>query len=213
MRQERGNHWSLLLAGMLSVSLSSVSLAQSTASQSTAAESKTPPLPTVVPFNPSVAPAMPAVTPPLGYRYASLSKSQTRALRRGFKLPMDALSTAASPSDLIGAAVVAPLPDPNRPFLPVAGTPAESSDPFNKSLSASFREDPMGALGQLLGADASAEIDPAILSNTAAGDPFGGGAEVTGELDDQPAAADAADTALDDDPFATSDDEDPFGDF
>ncbi|TWU00531.1 hypothetical protein Pla108_14830 [Botrimarina colliarenosi] len=158
-------------------------------------------------FDPGAMPEAEGPGTPLGYRYAELSSAESGALRRQFKLPLDALSGAKSPRDLAKRAVVAPLPDPNRPLLAVAPTGASSSDPFADAKLTSFRDDPLKALGEMLGA---VEGEGVAAAETASDDPFGGDALAT------PAAAPAATPAAEvdeasDDPFGS--DDDPFGGF
>lgn len=217
MRQLTGSPWSLLLAGMVALSIGDQAVAGDAEPQSdaktTAKDGATvPPVPSKVRFNPAVMPKVGATVPAVGWRYAKLSHAQTRVLRRGFKLPMDSLAAAGSPNDLMGAAVVAPLPDPNRPILAVDPAPAGSSDPFSKSMSTSLREDPMKALGQLLGADESSKMSTEAFSGSGSADPFATGDSTADETEAMPTETEASDEVSDDDPFG-SDGEDPFGDF
>ena len=156
-------------------------------------------------FNPAAMPEVGPAKSPLGYHYAELTPSQTTVLRRGFKLPLDALASANSSADLKRAVVVAPLPDPNRPLLAVSPAAESQANPFADSEAISFRKDPLKALGALLGASdaqpaggataaAAAEEDDPF---GAGGDPFGGTA---GEADEGAGEGAAAE-------------EDPFGDF
>ncbi|MEO0528967.1 MAG: hypothetical protein AAF266_00170 [Planctomycetota bacterium] len=178
-----------------------------------------PPLPTVVRFDPAAMPdAIATPAPPLGLRYSVLSDLETKALRRGFKLPLDALTNARSTSDLLGAAKVAPLPNPNEPLLPVANAGADGkTNPFVSGRSTSFRDDPMKALGELLAAVDG--VDPTQDAGTAGDDPFAGDLAATPSPDTEEGVAAEVDAGADgDDPFATdadpfAGDEDPFGDF
>lgn len=170
------------------------------------------PLPTVVPFDPAAMPEPAVPTEGIGWRYASLSPHETKPLRRGFKLPMEALASAKSVRSLQKAAQVTPLPDPSQPLLPMKSTAGEAAtNPFTGSKVTSFRRDPMRALGELLGAvEGGAK---AAIASPVDSDPFGdpgesrGAAKTTAEVSDFPADDGG------DDPFATGDDEsdDPFG--
>lgn len=181
------------------------------------------PAPMVVPFDPGAMPEPETPTEGIGWRYANLSSHETKPLRRGFKLPMEALASAKSISSLQQATQVTPLPDPSQPFLPVKPTAGEAlANPFTGSKVTSFRRDPMRALGELLGA-VEGDAGAANASSSDA-DPFGGpsesrdasstSAEVsefpTDDGGDDPFASGDGDS---DDPFATGDDEsdDPFG--
>lgn len=168
-----------------------------------------PPPPTVVRFDPGAMPEPTVPTEGLGWRYADLSPAETRPLRRGFKLPMEALAEATSLGSLRTATRVAPLPDPRQPFLPVKPATREAvANPFTGSQVTSFRQDPMRALGQLLGAVEGEE--GTLTASPTSEDPFAGAAapeaSPAAEVSDSP-----ADEAVDD-PFATDDlGEDPFG--
>lgn len=163
--------------------------------------------------------AMPEVQPPkqpLGYRYADLTSAESNALRRGFKLPLDALIGAKSPKDLVRAAVVAPLPDPNKPLLAVSKKADSTANPFADSEAISFRRDPLKALGAMLGA-----VDDQPAGESAAVEeenPFGLGAEEAAEPAAAPAKAEVDDAedpfGAESDPFGSGDDsEDPFAGF
>ena len=150
-------------------------------------------------------------TPAVGLRYASLSKSETHALRRGFKLPLDALASADSVAKLRTTVSISPLPDPNKPMIAVAANASASSgDPFGHDPTlTSFRADPMRALGERLGAsdeDALVEFQP----SGAADDPFASSADDDPFADAEPAPSDSEDESSGEDPFA--DGGDPFGD-
>lgn len=184
--------------------------------------------PAAKPFDPAAMPEVGQAKSPLGYHYAELTSSQTSVLRRGFKLPLDALASAKSPTDLKQAVVLAPLPDPNRPLLAVSPTAESQANPFADSEAISFRKDPLKALGALLGAGdarragaataaAAPEEDDPFGSATAApaakpqaevesgDDPFGADAD--------PFGADTATEAADGTSEAAADEEDPFGSF
>ena len=162
-------------------------------------------------FDPSVIPEPSVAAPTVGLRYASLSKSETRALRRGFKLSLDALASADSVAKLRSTASVSPLPDPNQPMIAVAAdATAPHGDPFGQDPTlTSFRDDPMRALGERLGAsdeDASVEFQPA----GGADDPFAASADDDPFSNAEPASTDSGEDPSAEDPFA--DDGDPFGD-
>lgn len=160
--------------------------------------------PAVKPFDPAV---IPEVAPPksaLGYHYAELTSSQASALRRGFKLPLDALAVAKSPADLARAVVVAPLPDPNRPLLAVSPATESLANPFADSEAISFRRDPMKALGALLAARDRQQAPAAAAPPE--DDPFGApDAAATASVKAPRAEVDSSE-----DPFGA--DADPFGD-
>ncbi|QDT67158.1 hypothetical protein MalM25_00550 [Planctomycetes bacterium MalM25] len=185
--------------------------AQDDADQATT-EQAAPPAPTVVRFDPGRMPEAELNTPALGWRYGSLSSGQKRALRRGFKLPLDALAAAKSPRDLVRAAVIAPLPDPSQPMLPVKAVEAGASDPFadGKKKRTAFRDDPMRALGEWLGVTDEDATGDAFAGSS---DPFADG--VDGGFDTDSATASPADTEDDTDPFAgdSGAEDDPFADF
>ncbi|MGL4511780.1 MAG: hypothetical protein ACRCT8_01705 [Lacipirellulaceae bacterium] len=191
-------------------------------------------------WRPVIEPA--AKTPELGYTDASLSPTQLRALRRGLKLPLDALADIDSIDELKGRAVVQPLADPSRPFLAVPAVagddePAgELGDPFVSSpLSGRPSTAPrtgLGALSRLFEAeDAAAGISkpaPAapVPGADVAGDadpfevPADSPAEPTDEADPFEAAPIEADEAAGDDPAPPAEadpapdaEDDPFADF
>lgn len=187
-----------------------------------AADADPPPAPSELRFDPAKMPEPAGTSAALGYRYSRLSPAESKRLRRGFKLPMEALSSGDTLASLRRALVVAPLPNPEQPFLRVEPA-AGDSNPFTGSRVTSFRANPMRAFGELLGAAAGDEG----LADTAGGaDPFGGGAsedpfagsaggdfadatpEVTDEADD---SADPFDDAAD--PFGGGASDDPFADF
>jgi hypothetical protein len=180
------------------------------------------------PFDPAAMPEVGPAKSPLGYHYAELTSSQTSVLRRGFKLPLDALASAKSPTDLKQAIVLAPLPDPSRPLLAVSPAAESQANPFADSEAISFRKDPLKALGALLGASgarSAGSTGPATAAEE--DDPFGSAtvapaatpaAEVeSGDdpfgADADPFGADAATEAGDGTSEATADEEDPFGSF
>lgn len=151
--------------------------------------------------------------PAMGWRYGRLTPRETRALRRDFKLPLDALVGARTAEDLAKRAVIAPLPDPHRPILAV--DPRQRTNrrnPFESRVTTSFRDNPMRALGELLGAPsedaAGAEASVGGLAETASEDLGDGPATTPSETAE---ASDAADDPFgaEDDPFAT-DGDDPF---
>lgn len=156
--------------------------------------------------------------PEVGYRYASLERQERSALRRGFRLPLDALFSAKSPADLVASAQLRPLPDPNTPFLPVdANNASVDRDPFGEAAPAADGGDGLGALGRLFALESG-------LSGVAASDPAASGSAPTADAgdpfsDDDPfAAAEApAEPAEPVDPFADEEamdpDDDPFADF
>lgn len=169
----------------------------------------TPPPPAVARFDPSAMPEPTLPTEGLGLRYASLSPQETRPLRRGFKLPMEALATADSVRSLRKAVRVAPLPDPSQPFLAVKPLAGETvTNPFTGSQVTSFRLDPMRALGEMLGAVEGGEslVDTAPATD----DPFASPADSA-----DGAAAEVSESPADEataDPFGSDDfGEDPFG--
>lgn len=183
--------------------------------------------PAAKPFDPAAMLEVGQAKSPLGYHYAELTSSQTSVLRRGFKLPLDALASAKSPTDLKQAIVLAPLPDPNRPLLAVSPAAESQANPFADSEAISFRKDPLKALGALLGAGDARRAGAATAAVAEEDDPFGSAtaapaakpqAEV--ESGDDPFGADAdpfgADTATETDAGASNaaaDEEDPFGSF
>lgn len=158
--------------------------------------------------------------PAIGYRYASLAGHEQRSLRQSFKLPMEALAVANSTSDLLSAAIVQPLPNPNQPFLPVASTDA-ADDPFagDSAREGDATRNALGALGRLFakeealrGNDASdasdassSEYPPSTTSPVAVTS-----APVESEDPFADAAASSESTETDD-PFG-SDEGDDFGD-
>lgn len=175
---------------------------------SASAEEETPPLAVETPkFDPGRMPPVEADPPALGWRFGGLTSRQTSVLRRGFKLPLDALTAADSPQDLMRSAVVAPLPDPSRPMLAVGAAAVVGADPFASGAikRTSFRDDPMRALGEWLGVT-DEETGTAFSSTT---DPFasdsGDGFDVETPAADTPAVDES-------DPFA-DDGDDPFADF
>lgn len=171
---------------------------------------KQPPPPTVVRFDPAAMPEPVQPTEGLGWRYANLSQEETRPLRRGFTLPMEALAAADSLGSLRTATRVAPLPDPRQPFLPVKPTNGMTvANPFTGSQVTSFRQDPMRALGELLGAVEGEE--GSLTASSAEADPFAASA-TTASVPAAEVSEFPTDEAADDDPFATDDlGEDPFG--
>jgi hypothetical protein len=168
-----------------------------------AADAATASPPAAKPFDPAAMPEVGQAKSPLGYHYAELTSSQTSVLRRGFKLPLDALASAKSPTDLKQAVVLAPLPNPNRPLLAVSPAAESQANPFADSEAISFRKDPLKALGALLGASGAPSAG-STGSTTAADedDPFGSATAA-------PAATPAAEVESGDDPFGA--DADPFG--
>lgn len=147
--------------------------------------------------------------PKQGYGYARLSQRQTRALRRRVHLPMAALSTARSPEELRKAMRVEPLPDPAEPFVPVGHAEGDAGDPFGGGKTASFRENPMKALGEFLG---SVDGTAAASSREASSDVFGvSPAPIVGSdaasADDNPFGADSPSDSETESP---ADSEDPF---
>ncbi|QDV76352.1 hypothetical protein [Botrimarina mediterranea] len=171
-------------------------------------------------FDPAAMPEVGPAASPLGYHYAELTPAQTAALRRRFKLPLEALATVKSPSELKQAVVVAPLPDPNRPLLAVSPASESQKNPFADSDAISFRKDPLKALGAMLGAgDAMPAGAPAATADSEEDNPFGGA--VAAEAPEPQAEVDGADDPFgaDADPFGSdtgaeaADEEDPFGAF
>lgn len=159
--------------------------------------------PAAKPFDPAAMPEVGQAKSPLGYHYAELTAPQTSVLRRGFKLPLDALASAKSPQDLKQAVVLAPLPDPNRPLLAVSPAAESQANPFADSEAISFRKDPLKALGALLGASGARRAGAATAPATPAeDDPFGSATTA-------PAAKPQAEVESGDDPFGA--DADPFG--
>lgn len=194
------------------LALTTLGLAASAFAQAEAEKPADPPAPTAVRFDPGRMPGVEANPPALGWRYGRLSSRQQRVLRRGFKLPLDALAAAKSPRDLVRSAVVAPLPDPSKPLLAVAAKGTDAADPFagEKGKRTAFRDDPMKALGEWLGAtEDDADGGEAFAGSS---DPFsaddGGGFEAASD-------ADSSDADSEPDPFADDlgSDDDPFADF
>lgn len=150
------------------------------------------------------------VEPKTGYRYAGLSGPQARVLRRDFRLSLEALAKADSVTALADAAEVAPLPNPNEPILAAQAVAASGGNPFTAGGYTAFREDPMRALGERLGADFGSEAVASGGSSfeLSASDPVGA------EPDDGAGPASEAFDA-NDDPFAAeaSASDDPFADF
>ena len=153
---------------------------------------------------------------PLGFRYGGLSTRETRALRRGFKLPLDALVEARSVEDLASSVVVAPLPPTDRPFLAVkAASASDARNPFEDRVATSFRIDPMRALGEMLSAS---EVDDADAGSAPSDDLLADSAldDLGGAVADSAPDADAEVSDEEEDPFADdaspfgSEDEDPF---
>ncbi len=159
--------------------------------------------------------------PPIGYRYDGLNGLEHRSLRQSFKLPMEALAVAESTGDLLAAAVVQPVPNPDRPFLPISAATDTAGDPFAGENNPSAR-DGLGALGRLFAKEAallravpSASSSASSTTNSAARnetplvseDPF---ADNLAPVDREPQAEEA-------DPFGSGEgddfDEDPFGGF
>ncbi|MEQ8847382.1 hypothetical protein [Botrimarina sp.] len=146
------------------------------------------------------------VAPPKqGYGYRGLNRQQIAALRREVHLPLAALASARSPQDLQRSLRVAKLPDPDEPLLPVGPAVRDARDPFGGERLASFRQNPMQALGESLGVDLSAEAAPL----DSATNPFG--VQPAAPTGDAPAAAEdpfaagapaAGDSDASDDPFA-----------
>lgn len=197
---------------LLSIVWLALGMALPAAAQDAPAEadmsSSTPATSTVVRFDPGRMPKVETNPPALGWRFGQLSNPQTSALRRGFKLPLDALARAESPQDLMRSAVIAPLPDPSRPMLAVKGGEAGGADPFSGGMTkrTSFRDDPMRALGEWLGVTGEESSEDFTASSS---DPFA--ADAGGGFDATPAAEAADDEP---DPFAGDDDgDDPFADF
>lgn len=154
--------------------------------------------------------AMPEVAPPdlpLGYRHGDLSLAEVAALRRSFKLPLDALAGARSARDLAATGVEAPLPNPHVPLLRASATPSTGANPFIDSATISFRENPLRALGEMLAlVEGEKPRAPDRAKTAADDDPFGG---VDAAAD--PTATDSAAAAEVDqgaDPFGGG--EDPF---
>lgn len=158
-------------------------------------------------------------TPALGLRYADLSALETSALRRRVALPLDALASASSPGELVNAVVVAPLPNPNQPLLKVEDVVASSHDPFGKGSMTSFRDDPLRALGEMLGAVEGEAASGASMTASGLDDPFSGdsgAASATAASEPQAEVDDSSDDdpfGGSDDPFGASGDDDPFGGF
>lgn len=161
--------------------------------------------PAAKPFDPAAMPEVGQAKSPLGYHYAELTPSQTSALRRGFKLPLDALATAKSPTELKQAVVLAPLPNPNRPLLAVSPAVESQANPFADNEAISFRKDPLKALGALLGASGAQPAGPTTAATAnVEDDPFGDASSAA-----TPAAKPQAEVESGDDPFGA--DADPFG--
>lgn len=174
---------------------------------------------------PAARPAAPAAakplveeppTPPIGYRFAKLSVSQRKALRPRFRLPLDRLASASSPSELRAAAVVDPVPDPSRPLLPVKREDA-TTDPFNESQADVNKFD---VLNKLFAAELAAAEEESATGDFGAGvDGLGGGDlgggfvedEAFAPIDDATPADDANDGATED--AAAEQFDDPFADF
>ncbi len=161
--------------------------------------------------------------PNKGHRYSELNPSEVGALRRGFKLNLDALIAANSVEDLSNLATSRPLPDPSEPFLPVKSEPQDDSNPFGES-----KDSKLGPLDRLFLAEGrlkggiqtdgnSGSIDSA--DPFADEDPFGNSS--LDSSDDSMSAQEgnsdpfgSSDSSGNDDPFGgSSDDDDPFADF
>ena len=152
-----------------------------------------------------------ADAPKEGYRYGALSASETGALRRGFRLPLDALFSSTSRSDLSSAIVLEPLPNPNQPLLAVDAAPGQSGDPFQEARAGGV----LGALGELFGIDPARDsaadvsgVGPDPFS-TEEDDPFAAGPEEDPFVGSTTPSASDASPASDDQPI----DDDPFADF
>ncbi|TWT89012.1 hypothetical protein Mal64_25030 [Pseudobythopirellula maris] len=177
----------------------------------------------------------PADQPTLGYRYGELSGAERGALRRSFRLSLDALAEAESPEGLARLASVGPLPDVSRPMLRVdplddriadnQGNPfldderlgVAPSDMANKTAKAAApaEEKPRGllrAIGGVLQSLNPVKGVPKVSLPAAApaeADPFGDGgfeAEAGGDTTDDPFNTPAAEEP------AEEEDIDPFGD-
>lgn len=139
-----------------------------------------------------------------GLRFSPLNNQEVSALRRTVKLPLSAIFAADSVRDLSQQAIVLPLPDPNRPFLPVQNAGAGDGDPFAAKDTRSVRG---GALAELFAIEATiTKQRPATTSTKATtardedSNPFA--AESEGS---EPAAAaeePVEEETLSDDPFA-----------
>ncbi|MEN0110021.1 MAG: hypothetical protein AAF805_04795 [Planctomycetota bacterium] len=131
-------------------------------------------------------------------------------------LPLDLLAEARSPRSLAASVSVAPLPPLDRPLLAAVPVPQASvNDPFagDAPSGVSFKRDPMGALGALLGATAEDLGEDAVAADSVdfaaqedpADDPFAQGSTAAAEV--EPDDGDAGDD------FAFDGDDDPFADF
>lgn len=152
-----------------------------------------------------------------GFRYHPLNEQQTQALRRRVKLPLNALFSSDSESELMASVEVAPLPDPEAPFLPVASD-AGDGDPFAEG-SGEARLDPLAELFAAEQAAATTVAAGEAASAQSGVDPF---AAVTAESESmsngdpsdpfaaESAPEESADTGSE--AGATSDEADPFAD-
>ena len=166
-------------------------------------------------FDPAAMPESVPPLPPIGWRYADLTTLETGALRRGFSLPLDAIAQSKSPRDLLASATVAPLPDPNRPLLSVGQHEGASSaaNPFDKSAVTAFRDNPLKAFAERLGASADEAPAGASTSDTGAFSDLSAGAASPQVSAEVPEAGEDPFSGGSD-PFGGSDnEEDPFGDF
>ncbi len=163
-----------------------------------------------------------AEVPEVGHRYAQLNREERKSLRQGFKLPLDAIAKADTTSDLFRLAIVRPLPDPAKPFIPVDANGDASSNPF-------AQEDvvnDLGPLGRMFALEGTAaKAKPASNTSTnstadsdpfASDDPFASEASVPEPKNDSPPANETPESTPSEDPFDSIEggfEADPFADF
>lgn len=142
--------------------------------------------------------------PEIGFRFAKLTAAQQRALRPRFRLPMEVLFQASSPSDLRAAAEVQPVPDPHRPLLPVKDD-GSSGNPFAESQTDVSKFDVLNKLfaAEIAAASAAGEEPGDLSASSGLDDAF--------VADDAFAPTAEADDASADAPVEEFDD--PFADF
>ncbi|TWT46649.1 hypothetical protein [Botrimarina hoheduenensis] len=158
-------------------------------------------------------PDTPEKLPALGYRYGALSPAEQAALRPRFKLPLDQLAKAKTPRELAASVVIEPLPDPNRPLLPVAAAETKG-DPFNGSAETGQEFDVLAELFAAEAADLAGSPSTPAPPLPASDDPFGEGAGL--DTDFAPAGDDPIvepDTSIDSQDDASGDDFDDLDPF
>lgn len=164
-----------------------------------------------------------ADVPEKGHRYSELNPQEVGALRRGFKLNLDALIAANSVEDLSNLATLRPLPNPSEPFLPVKSEPQDKSNPFGES-----KDSTLGPLDRLFLAEG--RLKGGVLTGGDSGpvdsadpfadeDPFGNSSlasddDSMSEEDDNSDPFGSDNSSDNDDPFGgSSEEDDPFADF